>query len=237
MRLRYWALGRGAGAVAAALLVAAIGFGAIDAPRAQNQPQDYRAQKKGAKGPVQPLRRGASGVPQAYPGRVGIPRAPLGVGALPPNARIAPQVTSPGLRGAPGGTPQALRPNAIGNAPGPAGIGPGSRFGAQPGARAFGANPPGGRAFGNQPGNRSIGNRPGGFQLGNRSQPRGFTLRDPRMRAVNAATPQMRQVQRFSHRGEMLAIRARMPHFPLPGERNFTGIPPVSETRFVPVEM
>ena len=47
----------------------------------------------------------------------------------------------------------------------------------------------------------------------------------------------MRQVQRFSHRGEMLAIRARMPRFPLPGERNFTGIPPVSETRFVPVEM
>ena len=227
MRLRYRALGRGAGAVAAALLIAAIGFGSINASRAQNQPQDYRAQKKASKGPVQPLRKGAIGAPQVYPGRAAIPRAPLGAGALPQNARTAPPLTSPGLRAAPGGPAPALRPNALGKGPGPANFGPGSRFGTQPGIRAFGS----------QPGNRVLGNRPGGFQLGNRNQPRGFTQRDPRMRAVNAATPQLRQVQRFSHRGEMLAIRARMPRFPLPGERNFTGIPPVNETRFVPVEM
>ncbi len=57
------------------------------------------------------------------------------------------------------------------------------------------------------------------------------------MRAVNGANPQMRQVQRFSHQREMFAVRARMPVFPLPGERNFTGIPPVSETRFLNTEM
>jgi hypothetical protein len=181
---------------------------------------------------VQPLRKGAIGAPQVFPGRAAIPRAPFGSGALPPNARTAPQVTGPGLRAAPGVPQQGLRPNALG-----ANTAPGSRFGTnQPGARAFG-NQPGSRAFGNQPGNRAFGDRPGSFQSGNRNQPRGFTHRDPRMRAVNAATPQLRQVQRFSHRGEMLAIRARMPRYPLPGERNFTGIPPVSETRFVPVEM
>ena len=222
MRLGDRALGLRAGTVAVALLLAAIGFGSVSASHAQG-PQDYRAQKKAAKGPVQPPRRGASGAPHVFPGRAAIPRPPLGAGAPPQNLRTAPAVTSPGFGAAPGGPRQALRPNAIG----PANFGPNSRFGTQPGNRAFG----------NQPGNRTFGNRPGGFQPGNRNQPRGFTHRDPRMRAVNAATPQMRQVQRFSHRGEMLAIRARMPRFPLPGERNFTGIPPVSETRFVPVEM
>ena len=54
---------------------------------------------------------------------------------------------------------------------------------------------------------------------------------------MNAATPQMRQTQRFTHRNDMLAFRARLPTFPLPGERNFTGIPPVAETRFVTTEM
>ena len=43
--------------------------------------------------------------------------------------------------------------------------------------------------------------------------------RDPRLRAVNAATPQMRQTQRFTHRSEMLSFRARLPTYPLPGER------------------
>lgn len=99
---------------------------------------------------------------------------------------------------------------------------------AHPNAR-FGNNQPGNRAFGNQPGNRAFGN--------NQLRPRGFTNRDPRLRAVNAATPQMRQVQRFSHRAEMVAVRARMPVYPLPGERNFTGVPPAGETRFVSTEM
>ena len=80
-------------------------------------------------------------------------------------------------------------------------------------------------------GNRGFGNQ------GRFNQGRGFTNRDPRMRAVNGANPQMRQVQRFSHQREMFAVRARMPVFPLPGERNFTGIPPVSESRYLNTEM
>jgi hypothetical protein len=72
-------------------------------------------------------------------------------------------------------------------------------------------------------------------RLGN--QPRGFTNRAPHLRAVNAATPQMRQAQRFTHRSEMVAWRNRMPRYPLPGERNFTGVPPAGETRFAAAEM
>jgi subtilisin family serine protease len=93
-------------------------------------------------------------------------------------------------------------------------------------------NGAGNRAFGNQPGNRALGNQQGRF-----NQARGFTNRDPRLRAVNGATPQMRQGQRFSHRSEMLSVRARMPVYPLPGERNFTGVPPVAETRYLNTEM
>lgn len=106
-----------------------------------------------------------------------------------------------------------------------------------PNAR-FGNNQPGNRAFGNQPGHRGFGNQPGSRAFGNNQfRPRGFTNRDPRLRAVNAATPQMRQVQRVSHRAEMVAVRARMPVYPLPGERNFTGVPPAGETRFAAAEM
>jgi Subtilase family len=143
------------------------------------------------------------------------------------------------------GPVQPLRKGPIGNAAfgpnratmaprgqmlGPGGA-PGMRAGphaATPGAR-FGNVQPGNRAFGNQPGNRAFGN--------NQFRPRGFTNRDPRLRAVNARTPQLRQVQRFTHRNEMLAVRARIPVYPLPGERNFTGVPPVTETRYVATEM
>ena len=45
---------------------------------------------------------------------------------------------------------------------------------------------------------------------------------------MNARTPQLRQVQRTTHRNDLFALRSRMPVRPLPGERNFTGVPPVS---------
>jgi hypothetical protein len=97
-----------------------------------------------------------------------------------------------------------------------------------------------GSRFGNQGGTRLTNVQPNtrlqGRGLGLPGS-RGFTARDPRMRAVNAMTPQLRQVQRVTHRTEMFTVRARMPIFPLPGERNFTGIPPVSETRFVTTDM
>jgi hypothetical protein len=135
-------------------------------------------------------------------------KGPMGNAAFGPNrATMAPRGQTLGPGGAPG-----MRP-------GPA---------ANPGAR-FGNVQPGNRAFGNQPGNRAFGS--------NQFRPRGFTNRDPSLRAVNARTPQLRQVQRFSHRNEMLAVRARIPVYPLPGERNFTGVPPVTETRYVAAEM
>jgi subtilisin family serine protease len=56
-------------------------------------------------------------------------------------------------------------------------------------------------------------------------------------RAVNAATPQLRQVQRVTHRNDILAARARLPVRPYPGERNFTGVPPSGETRFLTTEV
>ncbi len=142
--------------------------------------------------------------------------------------------------------PLAVGPNRVIGAPhrpplGPAALPPGARIAPHVAPAAKG--PAGGFAntnprinalskagapnarFGNQFGARNV------------NQPRGFTRRDPLLRAVNARTPQLRQVQRFTHRSEMLALRARLPTYPLPGERNFTGIPPVSETRFVSAEM
>ena len=56
-------------------------------------------------------------------------------------------------------------------------------------------------------------------------------------RAVNAATPQLRQTQRLTHRNEIQATRARLPLRPFPGERNFTGVPPADETRYLTTEV
>jgi subtilisin family serine protease len=256
---RHRAFASRAGAVAAALLVMAVGFGPIGSIHAQVPPKDQRAKKAPLpKGPVQPLRKGAGGNPVLAPGRALVPNPPgiaprgqaLGPNALPQNARI-PINTNPNIKSLSKGPNTAVTPdpraNPLGKGPAnaksltpnaakslspnaakslnpnaantkAANIGPGSRFGNSPGNRALGSNQPGGRALGG-PGSR------------------GFTNRDPRLRAVNAATPQMRQVQRFTHRNEIFAIRAQMPRYPLPGERNFTGVPPAGETRFVTTEM
>ena len=139
-------------------------------------------------------------------------KGPIGNAAVGPN-RMGPRGPMLGPQGVHGGP--NTQPNMRG--PGFANRDPRSNtFNKGPNAR-----------FGNQ----ALGNQ------GRLGQPRGFTNRDPRLRAVNAATPQMRQVQRFTHRSEMLALRARLPTYPLPGERNFTGIPPVTETRFVTTDM
>ena len=96
MRLRHRAFGTAcAGAVAAALLVAAVGFGSIGDIARANPAEGPARQKKAppAKGPVQPLRKGADRHVRACPGRAGIPRGqPLGPNALPQNARTAPPV-------------------------------------------------------------------------------------------------------------------------------------------------
>jgi hypothetical protein len=114
-----------------------------------------------------------------------------------------------------------------------------NRFGSRGPLGAQGGHDPRSNAFNRGPNARfgNTGNRGFGNQQGRFNQARGFTNRDPRMRAVNGRTPQMRQVQRVSHRSEISAIRARMPVYPLPGERNFTGVPPVTETRYLNTEM
>jgi hypothetical protein len=140
-------------------------------------------------------------------------------------------------KGPPAKGPVQMRKGPMGNAA----AGP-NRFGARGPFGAGGAQGGQGQrfnAFNKGPNARfgNTGNRGFGNQQGRFNQARGFTNRDPRLRAVNGRTPQMRQVQRFSHRSEMLSIRARMPVYPLPGERNFTGVPPVAETRYLNTEM
>ena len=204
---------------------------------AQYAPNDPRAQKKApppAKGPMQQGRKGPMGNAAVGPNRMGPRGQMLGAGgpqAQQPSTGVHPNMRGPGIANR---DPRAIhstkvRDERVGNqTPGQGRLGNQGRFGNQPGNQG---------RFGNQPGGQGrFGNQAQGNQ-GRFGQPRGFTNRDPRLRSVNAATPQMRQTQRFSHRNDMLAFRARLPTFPLPGERNFTGIPPVAETRFVTTEM
>ncbi|MEJ0077822.1 MAG: S8 family serine peptidase [Alphaproteobacteria bacterium] len=214
-----------AAAVAAALFVVIGAFALNGESHAQYAPNDPRAQKKQqppAKGPMQQGRKGPMGNAGVPPNRMGVGPRGLMPGAQGPRGPMA----------APGGPQGAhLGPNANPNMRGPGGPGFANR---DPRANAFNKGP--NARFGNQPGGQGRFGQGAGNQ-GRFGQPRGFTNRDPRLRAVNAGTPQMRQAQRFTHRSEMLSFRARLPTYPLPGERNFSGIPPVAETRFVTTEM
>src|ERR1700752_2044987 len=210
-----------AAAVAASFFVVAGAFALSGESHAQYAPNDQRAQKKAqppGKAPTQQMRRGPMGNAAIGPHRMGT-RGQMGAPGGPRGQMLGP------------GGPQGPQGPQVGPNPNPNVRGPGianrdprlSTFNQSPNARV---------------GNQAPGSNQGRF--GNQSRfghPRGFTNRDPRLRAVNAATPQMRQTQRFTHRSDMLAFRARLPPFPLPGERNFTGSPPVAETRFVTTEM
>ena len=288
-RFQRWFGGCGS-AVAAALVVAAVGFASVGDSIAQNYQKKDRAQKNATpavKGQVQPRRNAMPGA--VVPNRGGFRGQALGPGGA-PNARSAPNTANhnlnPGFKGPNAGGPNAASPRANpfskggpnagaqgqGQNPNAKGLNvPGTRFGNTQGSTQGNTNQPGARGLGSNQGssvgNRQLGLRQGGFgnrqsnfanrqanrqgAFGSRRSPfanrqgfgnnrlggRGFTNRDPRLRAVNGATPQLRQVQRFSHRTEMFAVRARIPVFPLPGERNFTGVPPVAETRFAAAEM
>jgi subtilisin family serine protease len=52
-----------------------------------------------------------------------------------------------------------------------------------------------------------------------------------------AATAPQRMQLRTDHRMAIVAAQRRLPPRPFPGERGFTGVPPVGETRFVSTEM
>ncbi len=64
----------------------------------------------------------------------------------------------------------------------------------------------------------------------------------PGARAYHAAFASRAAMQayerhRTEHRSAILAARSRLPPHPLPGERGFTGVPPVGEKRFVSQEL
>ena len=246
--------GQCAGAIAAALFVAAIGIASVGDTHAQSNQKNQKKAQPAAKGPPAGMRKGMVG-----PGGRGMV-GPGGRGAMVPRGQMlgpGGRFANPNMKGPNVGPFNAKGPNAAPfNAKGPNATAPNARMGNFGPNGRFGNNQPGNRLGNNQPGNRFGNNQPGGRfgnQQGNRgNQPgnrfgnqqgrgnqfaRGFTNRDPMRRAINARTPQLRQVQRVSHRSEMFAVRARMPIFPLPGERNFSGIPPVAERRYVNTEM
>jgi len=231
MRAARWLHFRhGLGAIAAALIATSISFAVIGSSHAENQPQKQRAQKKPppkpravVKGPNAPNRN--ANAPGARPE---MRRGPTpGPNAPPQNARTQPNGTGPNFRA----------PGLAGRDPGAQGLnpGPGMQRGPGPnGSNIRSANiGPASAALSRPIGRPNIQASRGLGLPGSR----GYVNRDARMRAVNAATPQLRQLQRVTHRAEMLAVRNRLPTHPLPGERNFTGVPPVNETRFVQTEM
>jgi subtilisin family serine protease len=56
-------------------------------------------------------------------------------------------------------------------------------------------------------------------------------------RIANARTFTERRTLQIDHRRELTLTRLRLPRMPLPGERGFTGVPPVTERRYVSTEM
>src|ERR1043166_752252 len=153
--LRHW-FGQRVTAVAAALVVAAVGFAPVGDVSAQTYPKKDRAQKNApppVKGQIQPRRNAMPG--GVMPNRGGFRGQALGPNGM-PNARTAPNVAPQGPNA--GGANAAIpRANTFSRAPnlGPQGPNPnikgvnvpGTRFGntqgatGQPGARALGSNP------------------------------------------------------------------------------------------------
>ncbi len=61
--------------------------------------------------------------------------------------------------------------------------------------------------------------------------------RNPFTKAGRPATIGARLRLRADHRTQLLAARRLLPQRPYPGQRGFTGVPPVGETRFISTEM
>jgi subtilisin family serine protease len=73
--------------------------------------------------------------------------------------------------------------------------------------------------------------------LGKGINPKGFTPKTALSGPLRGATPVQRLQLRVDHRRELLTVRRLLPVRPMFGERGFTAVPPVSETRFVSTEM
>jgi len=195
------------------------------------------------------------GAPNAAPGNAAAPVGPNGAplrgnpatatlpnGARPnaanpaaPNSARA-NAANPAAPNTPGARTSAANPTTPGAA-----NNPNARVNAanpaQPnGARGNAGNPnaaasrPGTSAALNNPGARGNGLNPaGGNRVANVQRVRGT--------AVTGATVRERQTFRLQHRAQILAARDRLPRRLLPGDRNFTGVPPPGETRFVATEL
>src|SRR5207249_4340278 len=94
-----------------------------------------------------------------------------------------------------------------------------------------------------QTGNLPGANQPGKNLLGKATDTKGTVLGkgiDPKTAfsgPMRAATPVLRLQLRADHRRELLSVRRLLPVRLLPGERGFTAVPPVNETRLVSSEM
>jgi subtilisin family serine protease len=67
--------------------------------------------------------------------------------------------------------------------------------------------------------------------------PKGFAPKQALSGPLRGVTPVQRLQLRVDHRRELLTVRRLLPVRPMFGERGFTAVPPVSETRFVSTEM
>jgi hypothetical protein len=234
-------------AVLAALVAAAVLFAGAREAAAIDLPQallDVLKKKPPAKGAKIDPRKGVPGRPAA----LGKPNQ-----VQPGMKRNAVAPTAPGK---PGGT--AAKPTGPVNAPGNAAkpAGPGGAVATRgnaakpvaPGgldARRNAANPAGPNgirgnalpgAAGARPGTSALLNARGATRPGT-VNPFAVASRARRGPAVFGVTVRARQVFRLQHSAQILSLQRRLPHRPLPWERNFTGVPPVGETRFVSTEM
>jgi Na+-transporting methylmalonyl-CoA/oxaloacetate decarboxylase gamma subunit len=85
------------------------------------------------------------------------------------------------------------------------------------------------------PGNKFAGFDPAGFPATANRSPAGSAAHHAIL--SHPAAMQAYERRRIEHRATLLAARSRLPQHPLPGERGFTGVPPVGEKRFVSSEM
>jgi subtilisin family serine protease len=167
-----------------------------------------------------------------------------------PAKSVAPRVTAPKSTAPRLAAPKAAMPKAaMPNAASPKIAGPKSTAAINPARTPTGAGNPaiGGRAaaFGkdNNKGNNRL--APGFNRSAGIGQGRGAFGRNVLngrgalggRGAPNLRSPVEARRMELAHRSELMAQRSRLPYRPLPGERGFSGVPPVGETRFVTREM
>ena len=199
---------------------------------------------------------GAKGVTGAQPdarlrpANAGLPKGP----ALNTTNNTALSKGVPGGNGFPGnptgtnlnnrpGTTTALSKggNPTGNNPLGKGLGPNAALGkGLPGSKGLPGNAPGANLINSKAGlpKGTFANNALGHSAATRSI-NGKVANFQNVHSKIAVTANLVERQRFvsEHRRDLMAWRLVLPRRVLPGERGFTGVPPVGETRFVSTEM